>query len=147
MISESSSQSEVDSFLQGYQCEFFQNYSYDSSTALGEGCAATVFPCKSLLNDNSGRDIIVKITRSDDEFKIDAALREVNILKHLPEHDNIVKFIDNYHHESRNTVYTVFENAGNMNLEHVVSNPTDQWNDSAKHSVIMQLMKAVEHLH
>ncbi len=59
----------------------------------------------------------------------------------------MAKLIDYYHHESRNTVYTVFENAGSINLAQMVNNPTNQWNHTARRSVMMQLMKAVEHLH
>jgi len=81
--------------------------------------------------------LVVKITRSDDDVKVDAALKEINILKNLPPHENIVKLVDFYYLEQRNIVYTVFKDAGRISLNKLVENPPKNWSDTAKLHVIL----------
>jgi len=44
----------------------------------------------------NGDKYVVKITRSDDQAKLDAAVHEYKMLSLVPEHANVVKVIDQY---------------------------------------------------
>jgi len=51
MISEDTSFQEITNYLRDNGNDFYQNYTYDGKHAIGEGCAATVFPCRSIGYD------------------------------------------------------------------------------------------------
>ena len=100
---------EIESHYSAHQCEFFTKYSYDRESALGEGCTGSVFSCQKkgqesaiLIEDGETQyqpDLVVKVTRSDDETKVQAAQHEAKLLKQLPQHPNIVRYVDTFFHE------------------------------------------------
>ena len=59
---------------------------------------------------------VVKLTCSDDPAKLYAAMREYKLLTKVPMHQNIVQVHDQFVNDHRNTVHTIFENAGIHNL-------------------------------
>lgn len=60
----------------------------------------------------TGEQFVVKITRSDDQAKLDAAIHEYKIFQHIPQHENVVRAIEQFVNEQNSIVHTVMENAG-----------------------------------
>lgn len=108
-ISEQTNQKEIDEHDRAYGCKFSYKYYYCSEDLIGEGCAATVYHC---CDKMTGEKYVVKITISDDQAKLNAAIHEFKIMSLIPNHGGIVRGIDQYVSEERNIVHTVLEHAG-----------------------------------
>lgn len=80
---------------------------YELGEILGEGTSSVVKKCY-LMNDPDRKPMAVKIMRTDDEEKMNAAKSEFNLMKKL-NHENIVEvkeiFVENFKHR----IYTLME--------------------------------------
>lgn len=130
--------------------DFFSKYSICKQDFRGCGSSASVYAVddseSASVSPISLRKKVVKIYSTSDEATIEAAHNEVNILKRLPPHENIVQFCEHFEHESPKQLYIVLEDAGDISLDAYVRRKARLDYESVR-SLARQLVEAVRHLH
>lgn len=107
---------------------------------LGSGSAAMVHRAIQL---GSGREVALKMPRSNDPGVATIAKREYEMLKRLAPHPNIIKVFD--FHDLRGEATLVLEYFDGSTLQAVVTEK--RFPEHRAHSLGTKLMKAVAHLH
>lgn len=127
---------------------FYEKYKVNKDDRKGRGSFASVYAVEPLSTTSTHGDThkVVKICNVEEPPLLNACTNEVDILKKLPHHSNVMQLCDYFLMENPAQYFIVLEEAGDESLETYVKREKPLSYEKLR-SFSKQLLSAVAHFH
>jgi serine/threonine protein kinase len=127
---------------------FYEKYKVNKNDRKGRGSFASVYAVEPLSTTSTHGDThkVVKICNVEEPPLLNACTNEVDILKKLPHHPNVMQLCDYFLMENPAQYFIVLEEAGDESLESYVKREKPLSYEKLR-SFSKQLLSAVAHFH